>query len=239
MHGDDYCSAAPAKSLDWLEGILKKRYEIKSQRITSRAGERGNETMHEGQVLNRVIRCTPDGYELEADLRHAELIIEQLGMKDAKPVVTPGIDTEVECLAWTDEPEGEELDRAESTRYRAIAARCNYLQPDRPDIQYAAKEVCRLMSRPTARAMDMLRRIGRYLRGKPRLVWKYGWQSEVKTVDITTDANWAGCRRARKSTSGGTIMLGDHLIRTYSKTQATIAKSSGESELYALVRASA
>ena len=85
----------------------------------------------------------------------------------------------------------------------------------------------------------MLRRIGRYLRGRPRLIWKYGWQSEVKTVDITTDANWAGCRRARKSTSGGTIMLGDHLIRTYSKTQATIAKSSGESELYALVRASA
>ena len=34
-------------------------------------------------------------------------------------------------------------------------------------------------------------------------------------------------------------MLGGHLIRTYSKTQATIAKSSGESELCALVRASA
>ena len=46
-------------------------------------------------------------------------------------------------------------------------------------------------------------------------------------------------KRGRKSTSGGTIMLGCHLIRTYSKTQATIAKSSGESELYALVRASA
>ena len=34
-------------------------------------------------------------------------------------------------------------------------------------------------------------------------------------------------------------MLGSHLIRTYSKTQSTIAKSSGESELYAVVRASA
>ena len=34
-------------------------------------------------------------------------------------------------------------------------------------------------------------------------------------------------------------MLGSHLVRTYSKTQSTIAKSSGESELYALVRASA
>ena len=34
-------------------------------------------------------------------------------------------------------------------------------------------------------------------------------------------------------------MLGTHLIRTYSKTQATIANNSGESGLYALVRASA
>ena len=34
-------------------------------------------------------------------------------------------------------------------------------------------------------------------------------------------------------------MVGSHLIRTYSKTQFIIAKSSGESELYACVRASA
>ena len=34
-------------------------------------------------------------------------------------------------------------------------------------------------------------------------------------------------------------MLGSHLIRSYSKTQSVIAKSSGESELYAAVRASA
>ena len=34
-------------------------------------------------------------------------------------------------------------------------------------------------------------------------------------------------------------MLDAHLIRTYSTTQAKIARSLGESELYALVRASA
>ena len=96
-----------------------------------------------------------------------------------------------------------------------------------------------MMSRPTARSWEMLKRVGKYLRGKPRLIWRYGWQDLIETIDITSDASWAGCRRGRKSTSGGTIMIGAHLIRTYSKTQATIAKSSGESELYALVRASA
>ena len=94
------------------------------------------------------------------------------------------------------------------------------------------------MSRPTTCAWEMLKRIGRYLRGRPRLVWKYCWQASVSVVDATSDANWAGCRRGRKSTSGGTIMIGSHSIRTYSKTQFVIPKSSGESELYAVVRAS-
>ena len=33
-------------------------------------------------------------------------------------------------------------------------------------------------------------------------------------------------------------MIGSHLIRSYSKTQSVVAKSSGESELYAVIRAS-
>ena len=51
-----------------------------------------------------------------------------------------------------------------------------------------------------------------------------------------TDADWAGCRRARKSTSGGCILIGSHCIKVWSKTQAVIAKSSAESELYGVVK---
>ena len=53
---------------------------------------------------------------------------------------------------------------------------------------------------------------------------------------MRTNAAWAGCRRARKSTSGGSISIGQHCIKTWSKTQAVIAKSSAESELYGIVR---
>ena len=139
VHGDDYCSAGSSSSLDWLQGVLEKRYEINSQRIGEGLDIKGVEKLNEGQVLNRVIRHTHDGYELEADLRHAELIIEQLELQSAKAVVTPGTDIDVECQAWTEEPEEDELSAAESTRYRAIAARCKYLQLDRPDIQFAIK----------------------------------------------------------------------------------------------------
>ena len=55
-------------------------------------------------------------------------------------------------------------------------------------------------------------------------------------IVVRTDADWAGCRRARKSTSGGSISAGSHCIKCWSKTQAVIAKSSAESELYGVVK---
>ena len=117
-------------------------------------------------MLNRVIRRTDKGWELEADLRHAELVIESLGLENCKPVSTPGVDQTGKDI----DEEEEVVSASEATRYRTIAARCNYLQPDRPDIQYAVKEVCRRMAKPTASAWEMLKRIGRYLKGRPRLM---------------------------------------------------------------------
>ena len=48
------------------------------------------------------------------------------------------------------------LSSAEATIYRAITARCYYLQPDRPDIQFAVKIVCRQMSKPSQKSWEML-----------------------------------------------------------------------------------
>ena len=36
----------------------------------------------EGKVLHRIARCDESGWSLEADLRHAELVIEQFGVGD-------------------------------------------------------------------------------------------------------------------------------------------------------------
>ena len=54
-----------------------------------------------------------------------------------------------------------------------------------------------------------------------------------------TDADWAGCKTTRKSTSGGAIKLGGHTIKTWSKTQSLLALPPGESEFYAALKASA
>ena len=49
----------------------------------------------------------------------------------------------------------------------------------------------------------------------------------------------AGCRETRTSTTGGCVMLGKHTLKGWSKTQAFVALSSGESELYAALKVSA
>ena len=42
----------------------------------------------------------------------------------------------------------EYLDKHEVSRFRAIAARANYLAQDRPDMRYFVKQITRRMSRP-------------------------------------------------------------------------------------------
>ena len=55
-------------------------------------------------------------------------------------------------------------------------------------------------------------------------------------VGMFTDTDWAGCKKTRKSTSGGIAMIGTHIIKSYSSTQGVIALSSGEAEYYGLTK---
>ena len=173
------------------------------------------------------------GLEYEGDPRHAELVVRQLGLESAKGVSTPGVDWKE---ADVDETQEEELTGEDAKAYRMIAARMNYMSFDRPDAQYAIKEACREMARPTRKAYERLVRIGKYLKANPRLVWKFELQVHMTVIEAWTDANWAACRRTRKSTSGGALRRGGHCLKTWSKTQAVVAKSSAESELYGVVK---
>lgn len=152
-------------------------------------------------MLNRIVTCTDDGWTVEADPRHAELIIEQLGVDNCRSVVSAGVDGADE----DDKEDDEDILGADLTRFRGVAARCNYLSFDRPDAQYAMKEICREMSKPATGSLRRLRRFGCYLKGAKRLVWNFKMQEQAGVVDVFTDSDWAGCRRSRKSTSGGVL----------------------------------
>ena len=84
MHGDNFFSAGAPEQLTWLNKCLEQRFEIKTTCI----GE--DEEHQEMRILNCVVRIAKDGVEYEPDPRHAELIIEELGLQNAKSVATPG-----------------------------------------------------------------------------------------------------------------------------------------------------
>jgi len=226
VHGDDYASTAAREDLEWLEEELKKKFEIK----TTIVGHDKKDDK-EMKVLNRVIRATDEGWEYEGDQRHGEIIVRETGMGSAKGVTTAGEDDKAK------EEEKVALDDEKRRWYRGVTARANYYSIDRPDISFATKEACRTMSTPTVRDEKKMKRMGRYLRESPRVVQKFQWQKMGDaTMRVYTDSDWAGCDRTRKSTSGGVIFRGQHCLKFWSKTQQTVAMSSGEAELMAMVK---
>ena len=93
------------------------------------------------------------------------------------------------------------------------------------------------MAAPTDLGIAALKRIARFLCGKPRLIYRYDFQT-ASEITVYTDTDWAGCPKTRRSTSGGAILVGSHLIKAWSSTQPTVSLSSGEAEFYGLVKAS-
>ncbi len=227
VYGDDLTTTGPKCELDWFKAALEKHYELKE---LARLGP-GPEDHKEARILNRVVRWTSNGLEYEADPRQCERLVRDLKLDGSKPVTTPGVKPTLQQTL-----EDSELDHSKRSPFRAVAARGNYLAADRPDVQFAAKEICRWMSRPTEQALQGLKRLGRYLEGQPRVVYEYRWQT-AEGLEVYSDTDWAGCARTRKSTSGGCLMVGTHLIKSWSSTQNLIALSSGEAEFYGVVKA--
>ena len=128
------------------------------------------------------------------------------------------------------------MDKHDASRYRALSARLNYLSLDRPDLQFAAKQASRHMATPRVSDWALLKRTARYLVECPRSVQTFRWQVPSSMVTTITDSDWAGERSSRKSTSGGVVCLGYHVIKSWSSTQQPVALSSGEAELYALIK---
>ena len=252
VHGDDFVAVGKSKALLEARKTLDK-YKLKVKVLGD-----GSDCVNEVRILNKVIRRTEEGIELEADPRHAEIVVKELGMTDANPSKVPGMKVRAAdededngtgpCDEELDPDEArqyraiagdEELDPDEARQYRAIAARFNYLAVDRMDIQFAVKEAARAMSSPKQSHWAMLHKIGGYSVGVPRLVIKFQWQPTPTLVTAFTDSDWAGCIRTARSTSGGIVMIGAHTIKSYSRQQKVVALSSAEAELYAMVAVSA
>ena len=102
----------------------------------------------------------------------------------------------------------------------------------RPDFSFAVKELSRDVKGPTQESLSRLKHLLRYISGtratvlRLRPIQRLGdWRC---TVDVTC------CHKTRRSTSGSLVQVLDCSVIHTSRTQAAVALSSGEAELYAI-----
>jgi len=111
----------------------------------------------------------------------------------------------------------------------------------RPDITHATNIVCRFMSAPDENHMRAAKRVLRYLSGCVEYGLRYKNDESVygNGVEITAycDADWGGDKTDRKSTTGYCVYMNNNLITWDTKKQQTVALSTAEAELMAIVEA--
>nr|GEX52053.1 putative ribonuclease H-like domain-containing protein [Tanacetum cinerariifolium] len=123
---------------------------------------------------------------------------------DGKSASTP-IDTKKPLLK---DPDGEEVD---VHTYRSMIGSLMYLTSSRPDIMFVVCACARFQVTPKASYLHAVKRIFRYLKGKPHLGLWYPKDSPFNLVAYL-DSDYAGASLDRKSTTGGCQFLGCRLI---------------------------
>ena len=232
VHGDDFTFLGCEKGLREVQAQMEEWYDVKVR------GVLGQDTgdLKKITILNRTLEWTQEGIVYKADAKHAKIIFEEMGLReDSKGLMSPCVKEE-----WSEEEQIHEfdLDPEDMSKFRRLAARANYLALDRVDIQFAVKELCRDMANPSGESMRKLKRLARYLLAVPEweTIFRRCQEWEACIIDVYTDSDWAGCRRTRRSTSGGVMCVGGDMVKTWSKMQASPALSSGEGEYYVMIK---
>jgi hypothetical protein len=236
-HGDDFVLLATRAVHKWFFEEMNKHMITKHTGTLGGQKELGD--VQEIKCLNRLIRYVRPPFksagsaymEWEPDPRHAEILFAALGLNtESKAVVTPGVKEPATADSTPLDADGRE-------KYRSNTMRYAYLALDRPDLQFSAKELARNMQAPTQFDLEQLKRAGRYLLGRRRVVQRFEAQEMPTAVTVYSDSDHAGCLKTRRSTSCCMVFFGKHMIRSSVTTQAVVALSSGESEFYASVKA--
>nr|GEX85175.1 uncharacterized mitochondrial protein AtMg00810-like [Tanacetum cinerariifolium] len=174
--------------------------------------------------LGLQVKQKKDGIFISLD-KYVVEILRKFGLTEGKSASTP-IDTKKPLLK---DPDGEDVD---VHTYRSMIGSLMYLTSSRPEIMFAVCACARFQVTPKASHLHAVKRIFRYLMGKPHLGLWYPKDSPFNLVAYS-DSDYAGASLDRKSTTGGCQFLGYRLIFWQCKKQTIVATSSIEVEYVA------
>ncbi|GJW06341.1 putative ribonuclease H-like domain-containing protein [Tanacetum coccineum] len=116
--------------------------------------------------------------------------------------------------------------------YRSMIGSLMYLTAFRPDIMYAVCVCSHFQVTPKISHLNAVKRIFKYLKGKPNLGLWYPRESPFD-LEAFSDSDYGGSNLDRKSTTGGYQFLGQRLISWQCKKQTIVATSTTEAEYVA------
>nr|GFA65454.1 uncharacterized mitochondrial protein AtMg00810-like [Tanacetum cinerariifolium] len=163
--------------------------------------------------LGLQVKQKKDGIFISQDKYVAE-ILRKLGLTEGKSSSTP-IDIEKPLLK---DPDGEDID---VHTYRSMIGSLMYLTSSRPDIMFVVCAYAHFQVTPKASHLHAVKRIFRYLKGKPYLGLWYPKDSPFDLVAYS-DSDYAGASLDRKSTTGGCQFLGCRLISCAMDSESTV-----------------
>ncbi|GJZ29604.1 putative ribonuclease H-like domain-containing protein [Tanacetum coccineum] len=116
--------------------------------------------------------------------------------------------------------------------YRSMIGSLMYLTASRPYIMFVVCACARFQVTPKTSHLLAIKRMFRYLKGKPTLGLWYSRDSPFELVAYT-DSDYAGATQDRKSTTEGYQFLGNRLISWQCKKQTVAATSTTKAEYVA------
>jgi hypothetical protein len=157
--------------------------------------------------------------------KYIQDILKKFGMKNGKLIKTPmGTNGHLDL-----DTGGKSVDQKV---YQSMIGSLLYLCASRPDIMLSICMCARFQAKPKEVHLRAVKRVMRYLVHTP----KFGlWYPKGSTFDLIrySDADYAGCKIDRKSTSGTCQFLGRSLVSWASKKQNIVALSIADAEYIA------
>ncbi|XP_071724667.1 secreted RxLR effector protein 161-like [Rutidosis leptorrhynchoides] len=126
--------------------------------------------------------------------------------------------------------EGKKIDQK---LYRSIIGSLLYLTASRPDILFSVCICARFQSDPKESHLNVAKRIIKYVSSTSSIGLWYPKKGDFNLMGYS-DADLAGCRVDRKSTSGTCQLLGSRIVSWFSRKQSTVSLSTTEAEYVAL-----
>ena len=154
--------------------------------------------------------------------KYTKELLKRFGMENSKIAKTPMSTT-------TKLDKDEDGINVDQKLYRGMIGSLLYLTASRPDIMFSVCLCARYQASPKESHLVAIKRIFKYLQGSKDFGLFFPRNSNLDLVAYS-DANFAGCKTDRKSTSGTCQFLGHSLVSWFSKKQNSVALSTTEAE---------